>query len=552
MPVLPARGRCLVTHRFRSSGFLSPEIVVAVFFGPAVDIELMRALLEHEGHDAENEDTCHEQHGYAFARAEQKGKKRVHLMPSRLLTSEKTHTSIYLPVHSHDANLNCTSVQYSGGRVPTGGIMLDIKYVRENPDAIDIAMAHRQTSWDREKFFELDDERRSVIAEVEELQATRNAESKKIGVLMREGKRDEAEAAKEAVREVNEKIEGLAARRSELEAQLTDFMAHLPNLPYEATPVGKDETENPERRRWGTPRDFAAEGFEAKPHWDLGTDLGILDFERGAKLSGGRFTVLSGDGATLDRALESFFLNTHLAAGFREFIPPVVVNREIMYGTGQLPKFEDDAYHVGDDQFLIPTAEVVLTNLHAGEVLDAADLPLWYTAGTPCFREEAGSAGRDTRGIIRQHQFTKVEMVKFATPETSDDELESMVAEAEHILQLLELPYRVISLCTGDLGFSARQTYDIEVWLPSYNSYKEISSCSNCGDFQARRANIKYRDPEHFKGTRFVHTLNGSGLPTGRTMAAIMENYQNPDGSITIPEVLRPYMGGRERIEPRA
>ena len=430
--------------------------------------------------------------------------------------------------------------------------MLDIKFVRENPDAIDTAMANRQTSWDRERFFELDDARRSVITEVEELQATRNAESKKIGVLMREGKRDEAEAAKEAVREVNEKIDGLASRRSDLEAQLTDFMAHLPNLPYEATPVGVDETENPERRRWGTPRDFAAEGFEAKPHWDLGTDLGILDFERGAKLSGGRFTVLSGDGATLDRALESFFLNTHLAAGFREFIPPVVVNREIMYGTGQLPKFEDDAYHVGDDQFLIPTAEVVLTNLHAGEVLDVADLPLWYTAGTPCFREEAGSAGRDTRGIIRQHQFTKVEMVKFATPETSDDELESMVAEAEHILQLLELPYRVISLCTGDLGFSARQTYDIEVWLPSYNSYKEISSCSNCGDFQARRANIKYRDPEHFKGTRFVHTLNGSGLPTGRTMAAIMENYQNPDGSITIPEVLRPYMGGRERIEPRA
>ena len=227
---------------------------------------------------------------------------------------------------------------------------------------------------------------------------------------------------------------------------------------------------------------------------------------------------------------------------------PVVVNRNIMFGTGQLPKFEDDAYHVGDDQFLIPTAEVVLTNLHSGEVLDAADLPLRYTAGTPCFREEAGSAGRDTRGIIRQHQFTKVEMVKFATPEQSDAELESMVAEAEYILQQLELPYRVISLCTGDLGFSARQTYDIEVWLPSYNAYKEISSCSNCGDFQARRANIKYRDPESFKGTRFVHTLNGSGLPTGRTMAAIMENYQNPDGTITVPEVLRPYMGGMEKI----
>lgn len=427
--------------------------------------------------------------------------------------------------------------------------MLDIKFVRENPDAIDVAMANRQGSWDREKFFALDEERRSAIAEVEELQAQRNVSSKEIGALMREGKRDEAEAAKEAVRQINERIDGLAGKRSELEAQLNDFMSRLPNVPYEATPVGKDESENPERRRWGTPRDFAAEGFEPKAHWDLGTELSMLDFERGAKLSGGRFTVLAGAGALLDRALENFFLNTHIARGFTEFIPPVVVNREIMFGTGQLPKFEDDAYHVGEDQFLIPTAEVALTNLHAGEVLDASQLPLRYTAGTPCFREEAGSAGRDTRGIIRQHQFTKVEMVKFATPENSDEELESMTAEAEYILQQLGLPYRVISLCTGDLGFSARQTYDIEVWLPSYNAYKEISSCSNCGDFQARRANIKYRDPENFKGTRFVHTLNGSGLPTGRTMAAIMENYQNADGSITVPEVLRPYMGGLERIE---
>ena len=398
--------------------------------------------------------------------------------------------------------------------------MLDIKFVRENPDALDEAMANRQGSWDREKFFELDGERRAVITEVEELQAQRNAESKKIGMLMKEGKREEAEAAKEAVRLVNEKIEGLATRRSELEDAQYDFMARIPNMPCEATPVGVDENENPEVRRWGTPRDFAAEGFEAKAHWDLGTELGILDFERGAKLSGGRFTVLSGDGATLDRALENFFLNTHLARGFKEFIPPVVVNREIMFGTGQLPKFEDDAYHTGEDQFLIPTAEVALTNLHAGETLDASQLPLRYTAGTPCFREEAGSAGRDTRGIIRQHQFTKVEMVKFARPEESDDELESMVTEAEYILQQLGLPYRVISLCTGDLGFSARQTYDIEVWLPSYNAYKEISSCS--------------------------------GLPTGRTMAAIMENYQNADGTITVPEVLRPYMGGRERIEIQA
>ena len=443
-------------------------------------------------------------------------------------------------------------LQYNYDGNEHGGIMLDIKYVRENPDAIDAAMANRQTSWDREKFFELDEARRAVIAEVEELQATRNAESKKIGALMKEGKRDEAEAAKQAVRDVNDKIEGLGARRSELEDELNTFMAHLPNIPCDATPVGKDENENPERRRVGEPRDFAAEGFEPKAHWDLGTSTGILDFDRGAKLSGARFTVLSGAGATLDRALQCFFLNTHISRGFKEFIPPVIVNREIMYGTGQLPKFEDDAYHTGEDQFLIPTAEVALTNLHNGEVLDGAELPLRYTAGTPCFREEAGSAGRDTRGIIRQHQFTKVEMVKFAKPEQSDDELESMVAEAEFILQQLGLPYRVISLCTGDLGFSARQTYDIEVWLPSYNAYKEISSCSNCGDFQARRANIKYRDPENFKGTRFVHTLNGSGLPTGRTMAAIMENYQNADGSITVPEVLRPYMGGMEKIEPLA
>ena len=441
-------------------------------------------------------------------------------------------------------------LQYNYDGNEHGGIMLDIKYVRENPDAIDAAMANRQTSWDREKFFELDEARRAVIAEVEELQATRNAESKKIGALMKEGKRDEAEAAKQAVRDVNDKIEGLGARRSELEDELNTFMAHLPNIPCDATPVGKDENENPERRRVGEPRDFAAEGFEPKAHWDLGTSTGILDFDRGAKLSGARFTVLSGAGATLDRALQCFFLNTHISRGFKEFIPPVIVNREIMYGTGQLPKFEDDAYHTGEDQFLIPTAEVALTNLHNGEVLDGAELPLRYTAGTPCFREEAGSAGRDTRGIIRQHQFTKVEMVKFAKPEQSDDELESMVAEAEYLLQQLGLPYRVISLCTGDLGFSARQTYDIEVWLPSYNAYKEISSCSNCGDFQARRANIKYRDPENFKGTRFVHTLNGSGLPTGRTMAAIMENYQNADGSITIPEVLRPYVGGMEKIEP--
>ena len=423
--------------------------------------------------------------------------------------------------------------------------MLDIKFVRENPDAIDVAMANRQTTWDRERFFALDEERRSVITEVEELQATRNAESKKIGVLMREGKRDEAEAAKEAVREVNEKIEGLAARRSELEGELADFMAHLPNLPYEATPVGKDETENPERRRWGTPRDFAAEGFEPKPHWDLGTDLGILDFERGSKLSGGRFTVLAGAGAMLDRALENFFLNTHISRGFKEFIPPVVVNREIMFGTGQLPKFEDDAYHVGDDQFLIPTAEVVLTNLHAGEVLDAADLPLRYTAGTPCFREEAGSAGRDTRGIIRQHQFTKVEMVKFAKPEESDAELESMTAEAEYILQQLGIPYHVVNVCVGDLGAPGYKKYDIEAWFAGFGAYREVTSNTNLTSFQSRRLNIRYKDGD----TRdYVHTISATAV-TDRVLIAIMENFQQEDGTVIVPEVLRP-LCGFDRIEP--
>lgn len=428
--------------------------------------------------------------------------------------------------------------------------MLDIRYVREHQEEVAQAMKNRNASWDSARFSELDEARRAAIAEEEALQAERNTLSKSIGQMMGEGKKDEAEAAKERIRVIREQISELSARRDEAEAALNDLLAHTPNIPCAATPVGKDETENPERRRWGTPRDFAAEGFEAKPHWDLGTELNILDFDRGNKLSGSRFTVLGGLGARLERALINFFIDAHTQRGFKEWWPPVVVKREIMYGTGQLPKFEDDMYHVSGDMFLIPTAEVTLTNLHAGEVIDAAELPLRYTAFTPCFREEAGSAGRDTRGIIRQHEFDKVEMVKFATPEQSDDELESMTAEAEYLLQQLGLPYRVISLCTGDLGFSARQTYDVEVWLPSYNGYKEISSCSNCGDFQARRANIKYRDPANFKGTRYLHTLNGSGLPAGRTMAAIIENYQNADGTITVPEVLVPYMGGVTVIGP--
>ena len=433
--------------------------------------------------------------------------------------------------------------------------MIDIKFLRENPEVVkeNIRKKFQDSKLPLvDEVIELDAESRKTQQEADELRASRKKISKEIGALMGKGEKEAAEAAKEEVRQINEKLEKASAEREAIDAEMNDILVGSPNLPCDATPIGKDETENPERRRWGTPRDFAAEGFEPKAHWDLGTDLDILDFDRGNKLSGSRFTVLGGAGARLERALINYFIDTHVSRGFKEWWPPVVVKRQTMFGTGQLPKFEDDAYHVGEDQFLIPTAEVTLTNLHADEVLDAAALPKRYTAFTPCFREEAGSAGRDTRGIIRQHQFDKVEMVKFAAPEDSDEELESMTAEAEYLLQQLELPYRVISLCTGDLGFSARQTYDIEVWLPSYNDYKEISSCSNCGDFQARRANIKYRDPANFKGTRYVHTLNGSGLPAGRTMAAIIENYQQPDGTIKVPSVLVPYMGGMEYIVPEA
>ena len=424
--------------------------------------------------------------------------------------------------------------------------MLDIKFVRENPDAVDKSCASRQNAhWDRERFFELDEERRSTIVEVEGLQAERNAASKQIGQLMREGKRDEAEAAKAKVAANKSRIAELETRRSEVDQELFDLVAGIPNIPHESVPYGESEDDNPEVRRWGTPREF---DFEAKAHWDLGPELGIIDFDRGVKIAGSRFYVLGGMGARLERALINFMIDTHAKAGFKEWWPPVVTNAATLFGTGQLPKFEEDLYHVNPDLYLIPTAEVMLTNLHRDEVLDADKLPLWYCAFTPCFREEAGSAGRDTRGIIRVHEFDKVEMVKFATPEDSMNQLESMTDEAEEILRLLKLPHRVINLCTGDIGFSACKTYDVEVWLPSYNAYKEISSCSNCWDFQARRANIKYRDPANFKGTRYAHTLNGSGLAVGRTMAAIIENYQNADGTITVPEVLVPYMGGVEKI----
>lgn len=425
--------------------------------------------------------------------------------------------------------------------------MLDIKFVRENPDVIDAACASRQNAhWDREKFFELDAERRSVIAEVESLQAERNAISKQIGLFMREGKKDEAEAAKQQVSANKERIAELDQRRGSVEEELTALVAAIPNIPDESVPYGVDDSDNPEVRRWGAPTEF---DFEPKAHWDLGVNLGIIDFDRGVKLAGTRFYLLGGLGARMERALINFMIDQHNKAGFKEFWPPVITNHDSLFGTGQLPKFEDDLYHVQPDLYLIPTAEVQLTNIHRGEILDVDQLPLLYTAFTPCFREEAGSAGRDTRGIIRVHEFDKVEMVKFSKPEDSMNQLESMVAEAEKILQLLKLPYHVVTLCTGDLGFSAAKCYDIEVWLPSYNNYKEISSCSNCKDFQARRAGIRFKDPA-VKGTQLVHTLNGSGLAVGRTMAAILENYQNADGSVTVPEALVPYMGGVEVIRP--
>ncbi|MGI6032315.1 MAG: serine--tRNA ligase [Coriobacteriales bacterium] len=416
--------------------------------------------------------------------------------------------------------------------------MLDIRFIRENPEIIETALKNRHAKWDYDEFKRLDASRRDLITQSEALKAERNSSSKEIGQMMKEGKADEAEQAKAHMREVGDKISALDDELKDVEEKLNALTYSIPNIPGENCPVGDDENDNPEVRRWGTPRKF---DFEFKPHWDLGTDLGIIDFERGVKLAESRFYVLRGEGSRLERALIAFMLDCHREKGMEEYWVPAIANRETLIGTGQLPKFEDDLFKTTQGFYLIPTAEVQLTNLHRDECLDGETLPRRYCAFTPCFREEAGSAGRDTRGIIRVHQFSKVEMVRFAKPEESDDELESMTAAAEDVLQRLELPYRVINLCTGDLGFSARQTYDLEVWLPSYNNYKEISSCSNCGDFQARRANIKYTDEN---GKRhYLHTLNGSGLAVGRTMAAVLENYQNADGTVTVPEALRPYMG---------
>lgn len=424
--------------------------------------------------------------------------------------------------------------------------MLDVRFVRENPEIISKAMKARNSSWDVDEFLSLDSKRRALISQLETLQAKRNDVSKQIGKLMQMGDRDAAENLKTEVAHIKEDIAEIDDKTAKIDAQSGELLASAPNIPHESVPIGADESENVEVKRWGTPRVF---DFEAKAHWDLGPELGLIDFERGVKLVESRFVLLGGKGAQLERALINFMLDVHAEAGFKEWWLPSMANADSLFGTGQLPKFEDDLYKTTNDLYLIPTAEVQLTNIHRAEVLESSALPKYYTAFSSCFREEAGSAGRDTRGVIRLHQFDKVEMVKFASPEQSFEELESMTRQAEKVLELLGLPYRTITLCTGDMGFSAAKTYDIEVWLPSYGDYKEISSCSNCTDFQARRASIKYRDADAFKGSRFVHTLNGSGLAVGRTFAAIIENYQEADGSIVIPEVLRPYMRGLERIK---
>jgi seryl-tRNA synthetase len=426
--------------------------------------------------------------------------------------------------------------------------MLDLHYVRENLEAVRTALNNRNFATDLlDKFAELDVERRRIIGESDKINQLRNSSSKEIGALMQAGKRDEAEAKKAEVAGLKDKQAEHDTQRKEFEARMDDLLANLPNIPATDVPVGKDETANVEIRKWGEPKEF---DFEVKDHVDLGEALGILDQERAVKITGSRFAILNGAGARLERALVNFMLDVHTTQhGYTETLPPFMVNRKALFGTNQLPKFEDDLFHIKDERefALIPTAEVPVTNYHADEILDAKDLPKYYTAYTPCFRSEAGSYGRDTRGLIRQHQFEKVELVKVCLPENSDDEHEKLTANAERILQLLGLPYRTVVLSTGDMGFGARKTYDIEVWLPSQNTYREISSCSNCGDFQARRMGLRFKRAGNAK-TEFAHTLNGSGLAVGRTWIAILENYQQADGSVLIPEVLQPFMNGLEKI----
>ena len=425
--------------------------------------------------------------------------------------------------------------------------MLDLKFVRENIEAVQENLDRRHTTGDLASFVKFYDERRAIIQEVEQLKAVRNAVTAEISQLKRNKENADDKIAE--MQRVGDEISALDNKLREVETELQQVALMLPNMCDASVPVGADETENIEQRRWGTPRSF---DFDVKAHWDLGESLGILDFERAAKESGARFTIYKGIGARLERALINLMLDMHGSAGYTEMMTPYIVSRETLTNTGQLPKFAEDMYKVeGENYFLIPTAEVTLTNYHANEILTAEELPKYYTAFTACFRAEAGSAGRDTRGLIRQHQFNKVELVKFAKPEESFAELESLTAQAESILQALELPHRVITLCTGDMGFGSAKTYDIEVWMPSQGVYREISSCSNMTDFQARRGNIKFRREQKGK-PEFVHTLNGSGLAVGRTVAAILENNQEADGSVRIPTVLQPYMGGVTHIHPEA
>ena len=427
--------------------------------------------------------------------------------------------------------------------------MLDLNYVRENLEEVRAGLTSRGVAPDAlDHFAEADSERRRVIAESDQLNAQRNTASREIGALMKSGKKEEAEGRREEVNQLKQRIAELDQARDQADSRIRDLLTSLPNLPAKGVPVGKGEAENVEVRRWGTKPEF---DFETKDHVDLGTSLGILDLERAAKISGARFGILKGAGARLSRALVNFMLDVQTGEnGYAETLPPFIVNANALFGTAQLPKFEEDLFKLTDERglYLIPTGEVPVTNYHSDEILDAASLPIKFAAYSPCFRSEAGSYGRDTRGIYRQHQFEKVELVKVTTPEESFSELESLTRDAETILQKLGLHYRTVEHVTGDLGFSAAKSYDVEVWLPSYGEFKEISSCSNCTDFQARRAQIRFRRAGGAK-PEFVHTLNGSGLAVGRTWIAIMENFQQQDGSVVIPEALRPYMGGSEKIE---
>ena len=424
--------------------------------------------------------------------------------------------------------------------------MLDIKLIRNEPDKVREAMRRRGEDAPIDEVLELDERRRALVTEVEQLKARRNQVSEEVARAKRAGQ--DASELISSMRAVSDRIKELDDQIRDVEDRLQQLLLVIPNIPHESVPYGESEADNVEVRRWGEPRQF---GFEPKAHWDIGTSLGILDFERAAKITGARFAVYRGAGARLERALINFMIDVHTQEhGYTEIWPPYLVNAASMAGTGQLPKFAEDMFRCeGTDLYMIPTAEVPVTNLHRDEILDGDQLPIYYVAYSACFRAEAGAHGRDTRGLIRQHQFDKVELVKFVRPEDSYEELEKLVADAEDILRRLGLPYRVTMMCTADVGFAAAKKYDPEVWMPSYGRYVEISSCSNFEDFQARRANIRFRRHPKAK-PEFVHTLNGSGLAVGRTLAAILENYQNEDGSVTIPEALRPYMGGMTRIEP--